>query len=132
MAKDKTVVAYQIKANGEHQAIDMKLELSDYYKYTECDIIDIVYATIGNKNYDIIVDDEGLLKSNRTFTAFTIKSGVLLAGSIVIVGSNGKGGFKSLSDKDLLNIKENLHTTEHMGNENLAPTMVEFEYAYYN
>lgn len=128
MKEKKTLVAYQIKRNGEHQRIEMNNDLQDYYKYAECSTIDIVYARIGDKLYDIICDDEGLLKEN-VFTAFTLKSKVMLAGTIVVVGSNGRGGFKSLTDKDLENIKLNLHNTGRLMHPQLAETMLEFEYA---
>lgn len=133
MKQNKSYVAYQIKKNGEHGQIMMKDTLEDLYKYTECDIIDIVYAKIGKNYYDIIVDDEGLLKENNLFTAFAVESNSLLAGSIVIVGSDGQGGFKSLTNGDLLNITMNLHgQISRLGNNKLADTMVEFEYAHYS
>jgi hypothetical protein len=128
----RKVKAYQIKVDGTHQVIDMELDLKDYYKYTECDIIDIVYATIGGKEYDIIVDDEGLLKDGHVFTAFAVKSQSLLAGSIVVVGSDNKGGFKGLTDEDIENIQSNLHYTNFIENSSLALTMLEFEYANFN
>lgn len=129
MKEKKMLTALQIKTNGEVHVIEMEQELDDYYKYTECDIIDIVFATIGKKNYDIIVDDEGLLKSEPIFTAFAQGSQTMLAGTIVVVGSNGRGGFKSLTANDIANITECIKDTTDFGHPQIGTSLLEFEYA---
>lgn len=69
------------KVIGIEPPKEEKDNLEFFYKAIECDMIDIVYA----EGFDMVVDDEGLLKSNNVVNEYTLPNGskVVLAGNIV-------------------------------------------------
>lgn len=51
-----------IDVKNNNVSVKMANSLKDYYRLIDCDVIDIVKRCIGGKYYNIICDDEGLLK----------------------------------------------------------------------
>lgn len=85
----------EVQANG----------LEDYYKLMEVDIIDIVTREIGGKFYDVICDDEGLLKENPIPTMFDDEKQPMIFGNIIIAGlADGEGNMTDLTDEDIVRI----------------------------
>ena len=81
-------------------------ELKSYRDLIGCDWIDIARRNIGDKEYDIVVDDEGLLKENPIVSAFSETKDPMLYGTMVICGTaDSEGGLTGLSEDDLRNIK---------------------------
>lgn len=109
--------AYVIREDGTHGAVEIgNKDIDDGVHYNEiidCDMIDMVRRTVGNRAYTMVVDDEGLLK-DRTPRAAWVKFGQLvemLVGTIVIVSvPDGEGWCHGLSDDDVDNIAS--HVTE--------------------
>lgn len=61
--KEKTITGVLVCPDtGTAEKATIENSLDGYYKALDCDIIDITMRTVGNKRYDIICDDEGLLK----------------------------------------------------------------------
>ena len=93
--------------------------LDDYYKLIGCDCIDIVTRKIGRKVYDIIVDDEGLLKDDPVISAIDNLGRVMLVGSLIICGlADEEGELTDLTPKDIEYIRkriQTLNTRKHMG-----------------
>lgn len=85
-------------------------ELEDYYRLIGCDCIDIVARKIGDKYFEIICDDEGLLKENPRISAIDKnKMKPALVGNLLIAGPTDEDGeLTSLTDKDIELIKNNL------------------------
>jgi len=77
-------------------------DLEDYYRLMEVDIIDIVAREINGKYYDIICDDEGLLKEKPIPTVFDTNKQPMLCGNIIIAGLADETGYMTdLSNEDI-------------------------------
>lgn len=128
----RKIKGFIIRKNGSYGMVEMDKTLSSYYKHCDCTCIDVVFANIGPKNYDLVVDDEGLLKNDVKFTAYTTHSKVKLAGNILVFGNDGRGGFKSITKNDIRNLLNHIKDVSVFGVDNFAQYMLEFEYAHYN
>ena len=95
-----------VSITGEVKEVTITNELESYYKLLDCDIIDCAVRRIGTKLFDIICDDEGLLKSDPKVTAIA-GSGVALVGNLFICNHDDKGNWTSLSDTDIAMIHAN-------------------------
>ena len=83
--------------------------LDEYYKLIGCDTIDIVYYKIGSRYYNIICDDEGLLKDSIRISAFDKQMHPILVGNLLIFGDTDENAeFTSLTDRDIIQIKERI------------------------
>ena len=90
--------------------------LEDYYKYLECNLVDIVYRTIGNIKVNIICDDEGTFVENPKPSAVDYLGEVALVGNLLIAGGEVVNGeLTSLAETEIEEIKWNLAevTTKH-------------------
>lgn len=84
-------------------------ELEDYYRLMEIDTIDIVTREINGKYYDIICDDEGLLKEHPIPTVFDIDRKPMIFGNIIIAGlADETGNMTDLTDEDIVKIENSL------------------------
>ena len=84
-------------------------ELEDYYRLMEIDTIDIVARKINGKYYDIICDDEALLKENPLPTIFDVDKIPMIFGNIIIAGlADETGNMTDLTDKDIVEIVDSL------------------------
>ena len=69
--KNKKIMA--IVTNSELGFINIKDELDEYYKYLECDVIQVLNIKINNTSYTLILDDEGKLKEHYVNCVFLDK-----------------------------------------------------------
>lgn len=65
-------------------------ELNAYYKLLDCSTIDIVSRKIGGKVFEIVCDDEGLLKQSPIVSAVDSDGHPALVGSLFICNSEGE------------------------------------------
>lgn len=98
---------------AEPRTIDKSLE--GYYALLRCDIIDIVGRVIGDEAYDIICDDEALLKENPIPSAIDWYNRPAMCGPIFVVNYDGGEDVTDLSPDDIANIRR------HVGHGHLAP-----------
>lgn len=70
--------------------------------------ITITERKIGDKYYDLWVDDEGLLKSDSHIQGCCLNAKELLMGNIIILSSNEQGESIGLSNSDIENIKKHI------------------------
>lgn len=84
---------------AEPRTIDKSLE--GYYALLRCDTIDIPSRMIGNRRFDIIADDEGLLKAPSFVSAYDIDGNPMLVGPIFVVKFDGKEDVTSLTEEEL-------------------------------
>lgn len=105
--------------------------LDDLYGILNCNTIDIVVRTIGGKPFDIVCDDEGLLKENPIVTAISEKGDYMLVGNLFICNHN-KDCLASLNDDDIAHIMDNMsHSVfidRHSGKVAVFPTLVNVGY----
>lgn len=108
--------AYFINSEtDEHKAIDIEPKLEEYYRLIGCRCVDFITREIDGHPYNIILDDEGLLKPNR-IAAISVQSDIWgnqerLAGNLLIFGvdeDDYEHGCKSLTDEELLQIQRRM------------------------
>lgn len=80
--------------------------LEGYYSLLNCNTIDIVQKSVGGKEFDVIVDDEGLLKDNPVASAFNKEGEPILFGNILFCNHDGEGNEASLSEMDIAILQE--------------------------
>ena len=64
-------------------------DLEDYQKFIHCQTIDIVSRTIGDREYEIICDDEGLSKRPALVSAVNNDGQPMLVGNLIVMGNSG-------------------------------------------
>lgn len=86
------------------KACKIKNDLDTYYKMIQCNCIDIVERKIGGKVFDIVLDDEGLLKENPIPSMIEKNGRIMLVGNLLICHHDNNGNLTSLDkeDKDLI------------------------------
>ena len=92
----------------ECKAVEIEPSLDEYYRLIGCDCIDITLRSICGRYYNIVVDDEGLLKPNRS-SAICVTEGIgeVLAGSLLIFGVSPEEcdeDFQTLTEDDVAGI----------------------------
>lgn len=88
--------------NGNAVFKEIEDKLDDYYREIGCDYIDIVSYPINGRDYEIIVDDEGLLKTDPIVRAVGKDGKPLLVGTLIIARYDKKGRLKGLKPEDVL------------------------------
>lgn len=94
--------------NGTHGPVDIDNRLEAYYKTIGCEYIDITMRSIGGKDYDIIIDDEGLMKSGPIVSAAATGLEPVLVGNLLVCNfkdTDDGTGEDDLTDEDVANIR---------------------------
>lgn len=108
--------AYYVNSEtDEHGPIDIEPKLEEYYRLIGCRCVDFAVREIDGNRYNIILDDEGLLKPNRVI-AVSVQSNAFgtqehLAGNLLIFGvdpDDYEHGCRSLTDEELLQIRHRM------------------------
>ena len=114
--------------------IDDDNHLQEYYKYLNCSIVDITSRKVGGKWFDIIADDEGLLKENPIVSALDSNNQPALVGNLLFCNYDSETGEEvSLTDDDIEHLEKHSALAvkkDAEGNELdllLVMTMVDFE-----
>lgn len=87
--------------------------LDSYYSLLDCTCIDIVSRIIGDKRFDIICDDEALLKAPTFVSAYDRNDTPALFGSLFVCKFDGRDDVTSLSEEELDYV--DLHTETRWG-----------------
>lgn len=109
--------------------VEIADELDEFYRILNCDCIDIVVRRIGSKLFNIVCDDEALLKETQKISAIDNLGQPMLCGSLFIVGGETIGG-----DLTGLELSEALYVTgkiQHMGTRKFPagyPMLTQCEY----
>lgn len=82
-------------------------DLDEFYKILDCYTIDIVQRTINGKVFDIVCDDEALLKDDPTPSAVRKDGKIMLVGNLFIC-NHYKEYLTSLSKEDCRFILDNV------------------------
>lgn len=101
------------------KVIEIEDRLENFYDILNCHCIDIVTRKIGNVPFDIICDDNGLLKENPILTGMSFDEQSHLFGNLLIVGlADSEGNLTSLSAADIKKIGHYMWTTKEAKNVN--------------
>ncbi|MBQ5634063.1 MAG: DUF3846 domain-containing protein [Clostridia bacterium] len=84
-------------------------DIHTYYRELHCDLIDITVIQIAGKRYQVICDDEGLLRENPLPTIYR-PDGTLVGACFITGLADCEGNLTSLTDDDVANIARHLVT----------------------
>ena len=84
---------------------DIKDDLEEFYGIIKCDTIDIVTRYIRGVRFDIICDDEGLLKDNIVVIAFDINLNPALVGTLIFAHHDDEGNLTDITKDDEMLLK---------------------------
>lgn len=106
---------------------DIPDELSAYYRALDCSCVDIVSRRIGGKRFDIVCDDEGLLKEDCRISAFDLDWQPMLCGSLFVCKSR-EGELVGLTEAEIAHVLRHVRKipTRRYPVGVLALTMVEY------
>lgn len=82
--------------------------LKDYYKFLDCDTIDIVMRKVNETEFDIICDDEGLFKKDNFVSARSSMGEPLLVGNLLFCHHDEEGEMTSVTDEEIELLKSNV------------------------
>lgn len=100
--------------NGQSATFEkVNPSLERYYDMLKCDFIDIVSLKIGGQFYDIICDDEALLKQPPHYVSVISAEGhPMLIGNILVCNSTENGCEATLTPSDIVNLLGSLCWTK--------------------
>lgn len=93
--------------NEKVEVVEIEKSLQSYYNILNCDCIDIVSRKIGGREFDIVCDDEGLLKDPQKISAIDIMRQPMLVGNLFIVKFDGIEDITSLNDDEINHVLKN-------------------------
>ncbi|MCL2522869.1 MAG: hypothetical protein FWE36_08435 [Erysipelotrichales bacterium] len=111
MNKKKKFLVFNPKKGFEIK--EMESLLKNYYEIIETDVIDCVTVKIGKTDYEVVCDDEGLLKDNPILS-FALSQHRALFG-ILVFTRHKNSEWIGLTDDEINEIKENTILVECAG-----------------
>lgn len=117
----------------DNEVYEIELEdnqpLKDAYEAMDCSLVDVVRnVKIGNKLYDILVDDAGLYRQDTKPSAKCSNAEQVLYGNIIILkADNSTGEWYSLDESDFENINSNIFILRDKQTNEASPIL---EYSY--
>lgn len=103
----KTITGVLVDAERAHvERATIPATLDSYYEHLDCTTIDIVSRTIGGKRFDIICDDEALLRDNPILSALDSERFPMLYGNLFVCKSKN-GELVSLTDREVSHVLRN-------------------------
>lgn len=87
--------------------VETKGGLAEWRKLLKCDLIDITRRKIGGRYFDVILDDEALLKAGAKVSAIDPDQKPALVGNLIVCNSDEEGNETTLTDEDILHIMRN-------------------------
>lgn len=105
MAKTKQITGFLVDTEADNgdlktviKAVTIDRTLESYYKTLHCDLIEIPTYKFGGKSFDVICDEEGLIKGGQpVISAIDAAGKPALVGSLLIVNTN----CRSLTEADI-------------------------------
>ena len=108
--KSKNLTGYLVDVLDDLSGpITISNTLDALYNVLNCDLIDITYLTLGEKEFCVIVDDEGLLKASPKISAVSENGKPMLVGNLLLVSADGDEDFESLTPDDISLIEKHIH-----------------------
>ena len=109
MPNSKTIRGFFVDPeNNTAEERTIEKSLDSYYSLLRCDTIDIVSRSIGGKRYDIICDDEALLKAPAYVSALDSTRSPALVNALFVVKFDGIDDVTDLDDEDINNVGNHL------------------------
>lgn len=90
---------FYLNENGGN-VIDIENDLDTFYDLINCDCIDIVERKCGDTYFNIICDDEGLLKDDPRVSAVDKANVPMLVGNLIFIHTDEDGNTIGITDED--------------------------------
>lgn len=104
-------------------------DLGEFYEYIQCRCIDIVRRKIGGREFEIIIDDEGLLVDKPIVSAVDKNLHEMLVGNLLIAGSEViEGELTGLKDEDIDHIRKHISFVLNMKTGDTYEVLTDVEY----
>lgn len=87
------------------KVMEIEGELEEFYENIGCSYIDITRRKIGDRWFDLVVDDEGLLENFPIISAFDSRMRPVLVGNLMFFNVCEGGELVSLTESDVNYIK---------------------------
>lgn len=100
MEKELTGVLVDVK-RGVVERCTLDGSLQDFYRVLNCSRIDITTRILATREFDIVCDDEGLLKADARVSAFDRAGSPMLVGNLFFCSSDCEGNSVSITDDDI-------------------------------
>lgn len=98
--------------NGTSGVVDFVDKLDVLYKLLNCDRIDITVRNVGKFEYDVVCDDEGLLRDKVIPTAFDENNEPVLVGNLLFCNHDDEGNLSSITDGQIEELER--HIGQHV------------------
>lgn len=102
--------------------------LEGYYAALGCSCIDIVTRKIGGKAFDIVCDDEALLKADPIPSACNYSGYGMLYGALFVCKGDSQGNLVSLTDDECLHVLKRVNYRLSGKNLELLPILTRVDY----
>lgn len=101
---ENEVIAYKIDPFAADVTLVDVDGLDDYYREIGCDTIDITVITVGGTQFNVVVDDEGLLRDARCVSVFDTFGTPMLVNTVLVFGMGEDGDLRSLNVGEVLQL----------------------------
>lgn len=98
--KQITGLFYNVETH-DFDRVTINNSLESLYELLKVDLIDIVEVNIQGTSYDIVLDDEGVLKENPIISAISLDCKIQYVGNLFICHHDRYGNLTSLKEDEL-------------------------------
>ena len=104
--------------------------LDDYYKFIDCNYVDIIHRRIGDVEVEIVLNDEGLLVNAPKPSGISIDGTPILFGNLLIASGRvtDDGELTELTEEEVDEIMDNVATITTSVYTEPYPVFVEVDY----
>ena len=104
--------------------------LADYYKFIDCNYVDIIHRRIGDVEVEIVLDDEGVLVENPKPSGISVDGTPMLFGNLLIASGRvtDDGELTELTEEEVDEIMDNVATITTSVYAEPYPAFVEVDY----
>lgn len=110
---ERDMVGYKIDPLSKDAELVEVNGLDDYYREIGCDCIDIAVVSVHGTPFNVIVDDEGLLKGNVIASVFDGKGYPMLANVAIVLGLDDDCDVRSLKTDEVRALSDETYVVSH-------------------
>lgn len=108
--------------------VDVADDLDEFYRLLDCDTIDITSRNINGIEFDVMCDDEGLLKEGAIVSAFDSNGTPVLVGNLMFFHTNPYGNLVGISDEECQHLLGCLEEYLDMQTFSIHPAITKCDY----
>ena len=110
---ERDMVGYKIDPSNKDAEFVEVNGLDDYYREIGCDCIDISVVSVHGTPFNVIVDDEGLLKGKVIASVFDSKGYPILANVAIVLGFGDDCDVRSLTVDEVRALSDETYVVSH-------------------